>query len=75
MSEAAKNILVRYEGMRIHCLRVANFHPDTRYVCHQSLQKNPRATDMEVALAGLLDDMALVVKQLAATQPKDTPNV
>lgn len=80
MSEAAKIMLERYEGMRVHCLRMANYHPDSREACHQSLCRVPTITNFELHLAGLLDDMALAIRQmekerLATPQSKDGTGV
>lgn len=52
----------RYEEMRQLCLRYANFHPDDKSVCHQSLGRAPgHIPAVAVQLASLLDDMALTL--------------
>lgn len=78
MTEAFKTMLTRYESARIHCLRITGYHPDSPHVCHQSLARAPGATGMEIFFAGLLDDMALAMKQAlneqgaAKTKPHPT---
>lgn len=78
MTEAFKTMLTRYEDARLHCLRMAHYHPDSREVCHQTLASVPTSTGIEIFLAGLLDDMALAMKQAlneqgaAKTKPHPT---
>lgn len=58
----ADKLMQRYEEMRQLCLRYANFHPDDKSVCHQSLMKAPgHLPAVTVQLASLLDDMALAI--------------
>lgn len=68
-------MLARYEGARIHCLRMACWNPSSSEPCHVALARVTKSTGMEVFLAGLLDDMALAIRQeqkrAADLAPKD----
>jgi hypothetical protein len=61
-----KGLLKRYDELRRRCVRYGGFHPDSENVCYQALQ-HTRVDSIAVALAALLDDMALAL-QAAPTQ-------
>lgn len=56
-----KHLFERYENLRQWCLKYGNLHPESTKVCHQALQ-HTHIDSTAIALAQLLDDMALALQ-------------
>ena len=59
--QAHERLLEDYENLRIRCLHHANLHPESKDVCHQSIQRIKQYPALMCALALLVDNMAIAL--------------